>query len=158
TAMMAFFLVMWLVGQKKDVKAAIAGYFRDPGAFDAVSSRGIFPGGLTPGVEPKSPPPPAMVQAEAAAMEAERKALAGAADHIRQRLLSAPEFAQLRDQVEMSVTAEGLRIELVERTGSSFFDSGSAVLRGEGREIVSVIAGELGKLPNDVLVEGHTDS
>jgi len=60
--------------------------------------------------------------------------------------------------VEIAVTAEGLRIELVERTGSSFFDSGSSVLRGESVKILSVIAAEIGKLANDVVIEGHTDS
>jgi len=68
-----------------------------------------------------------------------------------------PDIATLRDQIEFTITAEGLRIELVERAGSSFFDSGSAVLRGESVRILMIIAVELGKLANDVVVEGHTD-
>jgi len=55
------------------------------------------------------------------------------------------------------VTPEGLRIELVDRNGSSFFDSGSSLLRGESVAILSIIAAEVGQLPNDVVVEGHTD-
>jgi chemotaxis protein MotB len=69
-----------------------------------------------------------------------------------------PEFKTLRDQIEFVVTSEGLRIELVERTGSSFFDSGSPILRGESERILTVIARELGNLKNDVVIEGHTDS
>ena len=69
-----------------------------------------------------------------------------------------PEFAKLREQIEMKMTSEGLRIDLVDRTGSSFFDSGSAVLRGEAAKILNVIAQEVGRLQNDVVVEGHTDS
>ena len=58
----------------------------------------------------------------------------------------------------MSVTPEGLKIELIDKTGSSFFDSGSALLRGEAVRVLSLIAGEIGKLDNDLIVEGHTDS
>ena len=55
TAMMAFFLVMWLVSQKQEVKGAVGGYFRDPGAFDAAVAAGILPGGQT-GIEPGGAP------------------------------------------------------------------------------------------------------
>ena len=155
TAMMAFFLVMWLVTQSKDVKSAVAGYFRDPGVFDYQKSKGILPGG-TPGPEPGHAPQPAAHDASSLARE--QQMLAAAADHIRQQLLKVRDFATLRDQIEFTVTSEGLRIELVERSGSSFFDSGSAVLRGESERILTVIAHELTKLSNDVVVEGHTDS
>src|SRR4029078_7198758 len=84
--------------------------------------------------------------------------LAQAADHIREGLMKVPEFKTLRDQIEFTITSEGLRIELVERSRSSFFDSGSALLRGESEGMLVVIAGELGRLANDVVVEGHTDS
>src|SRR6185436_5597402 len=155
TAMMAFFLVMWLVTQSKDVKSAVAGYFRDPGVFDYQKSKGILPGG-GPGVDPVARPQPS--GPDAASLAQEHQLRAAAADHIRQQLLKVRDFETLRDQIEFSVTAEGLRIELVERSGSSFFDSGSAALRGESERILTVIGHELGKLANDVVVEGHTDS
>jgi chemotaxis protein MotB len=157
TAMMAFFLVMWLMAQKQEVKASIGGYFRDPGLFDYQKSQGILPGGK-PGVEPGSAPEPVPAASDAGSLKKERDVLAQAADHIRQNLTKVPEFKTLRDQIEFIVTAEGLRIELVERSGSSFFDSGSAILRGESERILTVIAGELGNLQNDVVIEGHTDS
>jgi len=156
TAMMAFFLVMWLVTQSKDVRSSVAGYFRDPGVFDYQKSKGMLPGG-TPGAEPGHAPRP-VAGRDAASLQQEQQLLAAAADHIRQQLLKVRDFATLRDQIEFSVTSEGLRIELVERSGSSFFDSGSAVLRGESQRILTVIAHELGKLSNDVVIEGHTDS
>jgi chemotaxis protein MotB len=156
TAMMAFFLVMWLVTQSKDVKQAVGGYFRDPGVFDYQKSKGILPGG-TPGAEPGHAPQ-AVAPKDAASLEQEHALLAAAADHIKQQLVKVRNFATLRDQIEFSVTSEGLRVELVERSGSSFFDSGSAALRGESEQILTVIARELGKLNNDVVVEGHTDS
>jgi chemotaxis protein MotB len=157
TAMMAFFLVMWLVAQSKDVKANIAGYFRDPGLFDYQKSNGLLPSGGAPGVSPGKPSDPGSKPDQAAVLK-ERDVLAQAADHIREGLVKVPEFKTLRDQIEFTVTTEGLRIELVERSGSSFFDSGSAILRGESMRMLNVIAVELGKLTNDVVLEGHTDS
>jgi len=154
TAMMAFFLVMWLVTQKQDVRAAVAGYFRNPGVLQ--TGRGLFNGGK-PGAEPGGMPK--MVAPPTSDLdEAERQKLKAAASHIREQLMGSSQFAELRDQVEMTVTAEGLRIELVERSGSSFFDSGSAILRGESEQILAVITRELSALPNDLVIEGHTDS
>jgi len=155
TAMMAFFLVMWLVGQSKEVRASVAGYFREPGVFDHERSNGMLAGG-TPGMEPGQSPE-AMTRPDPAALLRERQELQSAAEHIRQQLMKAAGIATLRDQIEFTFTSEGLRIELIERAGSSFFDSGSALLRGESVRILSIIAAELGKLANDVAIEGHTD-
>lgn len=96
-------------------------------------------------------------QVDAVAAEKERSKLLQTADHIRQDLMKVPEFGPLLEQIEIRVTSEGLRIELVEREGSSFFGSGSAVLRGESERILALIALELKKLTNDVVIEGHTD-
>ena len=160
TAMMAFFLVMWLVSQSTETRASVAGYFRNPGAFKESSSMGILPGGGALGDTPGGRPRVTMTAAKAdgAAALRERSKLLQTADRIRQDLLKLPEFGTVRDQIEIRVTSEGLRIELVEREGSSFFDSGSAVLRGESESILAVIALQLKKLTNDVVIEGHTDS
>jgi chemotaxis protein MotB len=148
TAMMAFFLVMWLVNQSKPVKAAIGGYFRDPAAFDASGGRGVLPGGDT-----VNPP---KLQTPTAEQE-ERKRLEAAVMHIREGL-DKDAFASLRDQVEFTITPEGLRIDLMDKDDSMFFDSGSASLHGETEHILGVIAHELGSLDHQVDVEGHTDS
>ena len=148
TAMMAFFLVMWLVNQSKPVKAAIGGYFRDPVAFEASGGRGVLPGGDT-----VNPPKPVTPDAEAE----ERKRMEAAVLHIREGL-DADTFKSLRDQVEFSITPEGLRIDLVDKDDSTFFDSGSASLHGETERLLSVIAHELGTLDHQVDLEGHTDS
>jgi hypothetical protein len=121
TAMMAFFLVMWLVNQSKPVKAAIGGYFRDPAAFEASGGRGVLPGGDT--VNPPKPETPAAEQEE-------RKRMEAAVLHIREGL-DKDAFASLRDQVEFTITPEGLRIDLIDKDDSTFFDSGSAALHGE---------------------------
>jgi len=148
TAMMAFFLVMWLVNQSKPVKAAIGGYFRDPAAFEASGGRGVLPGGDT-----INAPKPEM----AAKVQDERKRLEAAVLHIREGL-DKDAFKSLRDQVEFTVTPEGLRIDLVDKDDSTFFDSGSASLHGETEHILGVIAHELGSLDHQIDVEGHTDS
>jgi chemotaxis protein MotB len=151
TAMMAFFLVMWLVGQSKAVKAAVGGYFRDPAVFESQNGKGVLPGGKSLDV-PAPPEPPA------ADRNAERKRLEDAVSHMRAQLDQVPAFKTLRNHVEFTVTPEGLRIDLIEHDDSTFFNSGSATLRGESEHILGVIAHELGTLDHDVVVEGHTDS
>ena len=153
TALMAFFLVMWLVAQSPDVKAAVAGYFRDPGVFDSARSAGVLPGGAEglreTGVT--SVPVPENVQAA-------REALERAAARLRQALEKVPTLKALEDLIEITVTAEGLRIELLENDQKSFFAVGSAQLLPETVELLSVVAMELGTLANAVAIEGHTDS
>lgn len=154
TAMMAFFLVMWLAAQDARIRDAVAGYFKEPGAMPNETSNSIIGGGPG-GIDASGMP---VIQNKPSGMlEAEQKALVAAAEHIQQSLVT-PEFGSLRDQVEFTVTPEGLRIELIDRNQSSFFGSGSSVLRGETVRILGIIAREVAKLPNDVVIEGHTDS
>ena len=150
TAMMAFFLVMWIVGQSEEVKAGVAGYFRDPKAFTE-GGRGVLPGaenGTTGGGQPMG-----MTD-----LEAVKSALEQAAQQIRQALEALPEYKDLKDQVEITLTDEGLRIELREAPDDGFFDSGSAHVKPPTVAMLEVIAKQLGALPNKVAVEGHTDS
>jgi chemotaxis protein MotB len=67
-------------------------------------------------------------------------------------------FREAKDHIEMTVTSEGLRIELSESAAGTFFDSGSAQLNADGRELLITLAQELGKLPNKISIEGRTDS
>jgi chemotaxis protein MotB len=153
TAMMAFFLVMWIVGQSNPMKAGVAGYFRDPGAFESGrgDATGIMPGapeGVTSASVSNPEAPGAIVRA----------VLERAAQRLRQALEELPEFANLKDRVEIQVTGEGLRIELVDSSNESFFEVGRSELRAETEEILGVIAREVSQLPNRIAVEGHTDS
>jgi chemotaxis protein MotB len=155
TAMMAFFLVMWLVAQGPQVRTSVAAYFRDPGAFEQ-AGRGILPGseaGVTGGGQPgigKALPP------EPPDIEEAKKALERAAEHLRQAIQL--KFAEIAHRIEITVTDEGLRIELSEAPDDGFFKSGSARMEPETEELLAVIAEELGTLPNHVAIEGHTDS
>ena len=142
TAMMALFIVLWIVGQSKAVKENISEYFKDPVAFTDSLRKGGGDGKI------HSPLPDSSRSAE----------LKSAAQRILQEISAKPELSGLAGQIKMEIVKEGLRIELVEKSDSYFFDVGTAELKPEAAEILSVIAAEIGKLPNHLVLEGHTDS
>jgi chemotaxis protein MotB len=152
TAMMAFFLVMWIVGQSASVKSSVAGYFKDPGLFDFEKSNSMVPGGQK-GILPEQKPGEG---GSASLSDAER--LEKAAARIRQALGDIPALNAVKDQVEIKMTSEGLRIELLESPEGGFFDSGSAQMSDAGEKVLAAIGKELVKVPNGVVFEGHTDS
>ena len=150
TAMMAFFLVMWLVNQPQDVKDAVAGYFKDPGIFEYEAGRSPIASGA------------GLVGAgnggQGADVESATAALERAAERIKAQIKAIPGFKNLQDQIEIKVTAEGLRIELQEGGQDTFFDSGSARVKDQTQQVLRVIAKELATLPQAIAVEGHTDA
>ena len=152
TAMMAFFLVMWIVGQSNPMKAGVAGYFRDPGVFERGTggSAGIMPG-APKGITAPTPTPTDTDIAVA------KEVLEQAAQRLREAIEQLPDFSKIKDRVDIEVTSEGLRIELIDTANDSFFQVGSAALHDDSKLLLGVIAGELGKIPNRVAVEGHTD-
>ena len=164
TAMMAFFLVLWIVGQSQPVKAGVAGYFKNPGVLENNRSTGILPGGQE-GISPNAPP---KLDASSGSgkgtgnanvpSEDEHAILEKKAASLKEMLARTPEFKDLQKQVEIQVTSDGLRIELVDNSDSPFFDSGSAALKPETVRLLAVIAGELKSLPNTIVLEGHSDS
>ena len=156
TAMMAFFLVMWLAAQDSTIRTAIAGYFQEPGLLPHEQSNGIVASGQG-GIDNAGMP--TVVPRKAQGMlEAEQRALVTAAEHIKQHMAQFGGGGPLKGQVEITITDEGLRIELVDRSQSGFFDTGSSVLVGDSEKILTAIGNEVGKLANNVVVEGHTDS
>jgi chemotaxis protein MotB len=156
TAMMAFFLVLWIIGQSRAVKASIAGYFRDPGIFDQQKSNGVIAGGdfrLDPEGDSRVKP-----MAVPSGVSDVRRNLRNVGREIREMLGKMPEFKTMLQHLDIQMTAEGLRIELIESADSSFFDTGSAVLKGESEKMLATIATELATVKNAVVLEGHTDS
>lgn len=151
TAMMAFFLVLWLVGQDQKIKESVAGYFQDPVGFDrggkigSGKGQGMFKGG-------------ASIMSKSMAMSIVRNKLEEAARKILNSLKLDDEFKELRENIIIEMTPEGLRIQLIESADSSFFESGSARMRPTGEAILGVIAQELVKMPNRIIYEGHTDA
>ncbi|MDE3156424.1 MAG: OmpA family protein, partial [Acidobacteriota bacterium] len=155
TAMMAFFLVMWIIGQSHIVRSSVAGYFRDPGIFNYEKSNGVMEGEKV-GITPQAPI--SVHEIDPKMSEADRLALKKAGDRIREALQKMPEFKDLKDQIEIQMTNEGLRIQLIDSSKMGFFDTGSAVVNAEGLTILEAIARELAHLPNGVVIEGYTDS
>jgi chemotaxis protein MotB len=138
TAMMALFIVLWLLNSSVQVRKAISAYFQDP------SGTGNHSGSSTTGTgETVSVGKDDMDQLK---------------DKLEQAMKKSPEFERLKDYVTMSVTGEGLRVEMMENEKGIFFESGSARPTVTGHELILRLAEELKKLPNDLLIEGHTDA
>jgi len=154
TTMMALFIVLWIVSQNDVVKEAIATYFKDPGAFKEGRAPITTPGGS--GLLPGGRQDPQLFQAAEAA-EREERELQEAAERIRQLTGEGGPFAELKDQIEVTVSPEGLRIELMERDGAPFFKIGSAVLIPPLKPLLENVQHILVDLPNGITVEGHTD-
>ncbi len=158
TAMMAFFLVMWIVGLDQNVKDNVAGYFRDPANWGKKGQSSILQGGSGISLNNLRTPAPSMAGDNATKEELQR-----IGNRLENALMQIPEFESIKEHVEILMTQEGLRIELIEASktdsdSSYFFDLGSPKLSSKGTVILSVIAEELGKIPNKIIVEGHTDS
>src|ERR1700754_4480454 len=141
TAMMAFFLVMWIVGQSRSVRAAGAGDFREPGIFDQQKSNGPLPGGemrLGPNQANEDP-------SSKEVLKEAQQALEKAASRIKSLLAQSPELKRLEKSIEITVTREGLRIELLEGAEPTFFASGSAALAPGTESVLALISRALGK-------------
>jgi chemotaxis protein MotB len=138
TAMMALFIVLWLTSQSIKVKLAVAGYFNDP------RGSAILLGTTMAGIGlPAAQEDPALKLLKER-LEAEIKAK--------------KELEKLSKQIEITITPEGLRIELLETKNGTFYESGSARLSDSGQELLGLLAAELKTLPNNLQIEGHTDA
>lgn len=184
TAMMAFFIVMWILASSQEVKQAVAEYFNDPGAFDFFSGKPIAvdlnlkpagPGGGDEGT--KGGPGEFKIAFDAETVDSvvsklKQQAMQDsvrAAQIVKQMgdkllgefkeiLSEKPEFEELLNSIKIEMTEEGLRIELIESSESLFFEIGSANLKKKAQDMIARLGREIGKLPNYVEIEGHTDS
>jgi chemotaxis protein MotB len=138
TAMMALFIVLWLLNSSKQIQVAVGGYFKDPTGTSKQVGTNLAGSG------------------ENFALTKDN--MAQLKEELQKAVRHVTDFDKLKDQIEMTVTAEGLRIELLESAAGTFFDSGSPLLNADGKEMLVKLAQELGKLPNKVSLEGHTDS
>ena len=138
TAMMALFIVLWLMGASEPVKKAVAGYFRDPSG--RAADNGSGQGGVGENIAIRKDDMGKLKETLESAMK------------------QSPALEKLKNQVNMTVTGEGLRIELLESEVGTFFETGSTSPSASGRDMLRMISAELGKLPNRLLMEGHTDA
>jgi chemotaxis protein MotB len=154
TAMMAFFMVMWILGMDENMKKAIEGYFTNPVGYKKGYSSGSSP--ISVG---SSPSKVTSAQVRLIVRNYEERRFTQIEQHIRARLEGSKELKGLAAQVEVVKTKDGLRIELIEgEAGDTFFPIGSATMRPAGAIALTLIAQELAGLSNPVVIEGHTDA
>lgn len=150
TAMMALFIVLWVLGQSEEVKEAVAGYFKDPVGFSS-GSLNLLDGQQNNIVDLD-------MQNEALRLENEKKELAKMGDEILEELSENEEFKDMLDQIQIEVIEEGLRIEMIESADDVFFEIGTAHLKPDAYKILQKIGSQIAQRKNKIIVEGHTDS
>ncbi len=128
TALMALFIVLWLVNSGTEIRKAVSGYFKDPRGYQKLNG---------------------------SARAGSGEALALSLEDAMKRL---PGFQNFSKNVQFSVTGEGLRIELLEKDKGLFFETGSAKLTENGQRLFDLLAQQISALPNGIAIEGHTDS
>src|ERR1700691_5544429 len=139
TAMMALFIVLWLMNSSKPVQEAVGGYFRDPRG--VAQKKGTALGG-----------------AGENAPVVKKEDMAKLKEDLLKAMEKLADFEKLKKQIEMTVTPEGLKIELMEDPNGTFFENGKAEPTAIMQNLLRVLSVEIGKLPNPVSIEGHTDS
>jgi chemotaxis protein MotB len=138
TAMMALFIVLWLLNSSKKVQEAVGGYFKDPtGTSKNVGSN---------------------MQGAGENFVVTHDNMPKLKEQLQNAMKQMADFDKLKSHIEMTVTTEGLRIELSESASGTFFDSGSPKVNAVGGGLLAMLAQELGQLPNKLSIEGHTDS
>jgi chemotaxis protein MotB len=186
TAMMAFFLLMWLMGgTTAEQKGAISEYFKNPSAVQGASpvpspSSIQGPGGastsmiqLGGGTELYRNPAPAegkesedaykRVAADSSSSsssdgQTEQERLEGLMDQLKKAIEEQEKLKPFKDQILMDMTADGLRIQIVDKENRSMFDSGSAELKDYSSDVLKELAMVIGGVPNRISISGHTDA
>jgi chemotaxis protein MotB len=130
--------VVDLFNTSKPVKEAIAGYFKDPSGSGKKTGTSMTGSGE--------------------ALTVSKDNMGKLKDELQKSMEQMKDFDKLKKQVEMTITQEGLRIELLESESGTFFDLGSSRPTEKGQELMDRLAEELGKLPNKISIEGHTDA
>jgi chemotaxis protein MotB len=139
TAMMSLFIVLWLMGSSEKVKRAVAGYFNDPKGTSTQLGTTMTGTGET-------------------VTQVSNDNLQKLKDKLEQEIKARIDLKKLSKQIEITITPEGLRIELIEGRNGTFYELGSPKLSSSGQALLALLASELKTLPNSLLIEGHTDS
>ena len=138
TAMMALFIVLWLMNSSDQVKKAVGGYFKDPRGTGKLVGSAMAGSGENLSVTKDN-----------------MKLLK---EQIESAIKTMPKFEKFKDNLEMTITGEGLRLDLLETDDGMFFVSGSPEPTESGKELLTKLDEELVNLPNAIVIEGHTDS
>ncbi len=138
TAMMALFIVLWLLSTSESTQKAVGGYFLDP------SGKGKMIGSGMAGI--------------GESLSIKKEDLNKLKEKLDQAIRSAPELAKIKEQIKITITSEGMRVELLETAAGVFFESGNPKPSVSCVDVLTRLAQELGKMPNTIVVEGHTDA
>jgi chemotaxis protein MotB len=149
TSLLALFIVLWAAEQSPQMRSSIASYFCNPSVVSGTPEASVLP--ASTGVVP-------LQTVSGVGSDSDEQALTEAAVRIRAALDNDPALRPLRDQVRIEMTPEGLRIQLAERDDSLLFEIGSATVKPALIRLLGAVAQIVATLPNDVAVEGHTDS
>jgi len=158
TAMMAFFLLMWLLSMVvPEKRAGVEQYFKDFSLFDKQSSLDVRQGGAMIPDQDK-PPIPQRDQLTEAAEHGKQPAVQP--EQLKSRLQEslALNLPDVKDQISVDVSEAGVRIQISYKDEAPLFAKGSPELTAKGRKAVQFIGAQLAPLKNRVEVEGHTDS
>ncbi len=175
TAMMAFFLLMWLLGSTTDGdKKGIADFFNAPlkvalqgGSGSGDSSHVVRGGGTdltrTTGQIRNGDVPARRKLLNIKSLEAEQKhaeltRLEALKKRVEEAIAANPKLAAMKSQIRLDMTRDGLRIQIVDEQNRPMFDSGSAVVKPYMHELLKEIGRSLSDVPNRITLEGHTDA
>ncbi|WP_297831564.1 flagellar motor protein MotB [Pseudomonas sp.] len=172
TAMMAFFLVLWLMSSATpQQKIQIAGYFKDPIGFTESGTPYIIDLGGSPALAPdktlnpevKSEPQPDKIkteseQAETLAEQVEQERLDMLLQELQTKVDENPQLKKFKDQIQFEITQDGLRIQIMDAENRPMFDIGSARLKPYFEDILLAMADTIKSVPNKISISGHTDA
>lgn len=172
TAMMAFFLVMWLMSvATPEQKKLISGYFQDPIGFSESASPHVIDLGGSPTPAPdrtlnQQDQDPAdadkadidLQQAESLAEEVERERLELLLQELQNKVDENPQLQRFKDQILFEITQDGLRIQIMDAENRPMFASGSARLQPYFEDILLALTDTIAAVPNKISISGHTDA
>jgi chemotaxis protein MotB len=175
TAMMAFFLLMWLLGSTSEPeRRGIAEYFQDPfkttsegeGGIDAGDRTHLIQGGGADLVSQdggqvdkgKTADEITPEEIERKAEEIEREKLEDLEKKIKDKIDSTPELTEFKDQIKLEITSEGLRILIVDAQNRPMYKLASAETEPQIKLILKALAPVINELPNKISINGHTDA
>ena len=138
TALMALFIVLWLMSSGREVREAVAGYFKDPKGYQKLNGSAHAGSGE--------------------ALAVSRNNIDKLKQSLEESMRKLPGFENFGKNVQFTVTGEGLRIELLEQDKGLFFETGSPRPTANGQRLFNLLAEQISRLPNTIAIEGHTDS
>ncbi|MFZ5433320.1 MAG: flagellar motor protein MotB [Calditrichota bacterium] len=155
TAMMALFIVLWILGQDESVQKQVAAYFRDPtGKSLVLSGQGLMNKSNQMGMRNAQGVDPSMINMR----DDPLRTLEEEADNLRMMIQNKPDLQKLAGQINIEVTPEGVRVEINESQTEALFETGSAKLSPALTSALQTFGQEFAKLGSPIVVEGHTDS